>query len=324
MNSGGATAAATSRDGLHAATHEHDALPGSWVDSVQAPVRWILRGVVLTLGAMLVHLLLTSPSLQWAVVGSYLTSHEVLFGVLRTLELTAIAMVLGVSIGATLALMRLSRSALISGAASAYIWFFRGTPLLVQVIFWFNLSSFVPRLSLGIPFGPDFLAADVNVLVTPFLAAVLGLGLNEGAYMSEIVRAGITSVDPGQQEASLALGMTQGSTMRRIVLPQAMRVIIPPTGNQAIGMLKSSSLVSVTAMAELLYSVQTIYARTFETVPLLIVASIWYLALTTVFSYGQYHIERYYNRGSSKPLPQTPGARLRERIRILSSLGTRG
>ena len=142
--------------------------------------------------------------------------------------------------------------------------------------------------------------------------------------MSEIVRAGITSVDPGQQEASLALGMTRGATMRRIVLPQAMRVIIPPTGNQAIGMLKSSSLVSVTAMAELLYSVQTIYARTFETVPLLIVASIWYLVLTTIFSYGQYHVERYYNRGSSRPLPRTPTARLMERMRLLSSVGQRG
>jgi len=318
------TSSASSDSGSVAHMPDQDYLPRSWLDSLQGPFRWVLRAVVLVLAAMLIHLLVTSPSLQWHIVWHYFTSTEVLWGMLRTLELTAIAMIVGISLGAALALMRLSQSRIISSPASLFIWFFRGTPLLVQVIFWFNLSSFIPRLSLGIPFGPDFVSADVNRLVTPFVAAVLGLGLNEGAYMSEIVRAGITSVDPGQQEASLALGMTQSSTMRRIVLPQAMRVIIPPTGNQAIGMLKSSSLVSVTAMPELLYSVQTIYARTFETVPLLIVASIWYLVLTTIFSYGQYYVERHYSRGSSKALPPTPSERLRERIRLLSLMGQRG
>lgn len=289
-------------------------VPASWMDSVQKPTAWLMRLVVLVLVAMLLNLLITSPSLQWDVVAEYFTSRTVMLGVLRTLGLTFTAMVVGVVIGAALALMRMSRSGLISGAASLYIWFFRGTPLLVQIIFWFNLSSFIPTISLGVPFGPSFVSADVNTLVTPFVAAILGLGLNEGAYMSEIVRAGITSVDSGQTEASHALGMTHSWTMRRIVLPQAMRIIIPPTGNQAIGMLKSSSLVSVIAMAELLYTVQTIYARTFQTIPLLVVASIWYLILTTVFSWGQYYLERHYSRGSSRAFPPTPFARLRSRL----------
>ena len=301
---------------------QEQAAAGSWMESAQRPAAWAGRLVVLVLAAMLVHLLFTSPSLQWDVVREYFTGREVLLGVLRTIELTFAAMVVGVALGAALALMRLSRSTLISGAASLYIWFFRGTPLLVQIIFWFNLSSFIPTLSLGIPFGPSFVSADVNSLVTPFVAAVLGLGLNEGAYMSEIVRAGITSVDPGQSEAAHALGMTPSWTMRRIVLPQAMRIIIPPTGNQAIGMLKSSSLVSVIAMAELLYSVQTIYARTFQTIPLLLVASIWYLVLTTVLSWGQYYLERHFNRGSSRGLPPTPMARLQARWGTLSGRTT--
>jgi polar amino acid transport system permease protein len=291
-----------------------EAVPATWMDSIQKPTAWAMRVLVLVLVAMLLNLLITSPSLQWDVVAEYFTSPTVLLGVLRTLGLTFAAMVVGVVIGAAMALMRMSRSGLISGAASLYIWFFRGTPLLVQIIFWFNLSSFIPTISLGIPFGPSFVSADVNTLVTPFVAAILGLGLNEGAYMSEIVRAGITSVDSGQTEAAHALGMTQAWTMRRIVLPQAMRIIIPPTGNQAIGMLKSSSLVSVIAMAELLYTVQTIYARTFQTIPLLVVASIWYLILTTVFSWGQYYVERHYSRGSSRALPPTPFQRARSRL----------
>jgi polar amino acid transport system permease protein len=191
-------------------------------------------------------------------------------------------------------------------------------------VFWFNLSSFIQVIGIGIPFGPTFVSANVNSLVTPFVAALLGLGLNEGAYMSEVVRAGILSVDTGQAEASLALGMSESLTMRRVVFPQAMRVIIPPTGNQAIGMLKSSSLVSVTALPELLYSAQSIYARTFQTIPLLIVASLWYLILTTVLSVGQFYIERYFGRGSSKQrLPPTLLEELRAPLRRLLAFGGR-
>ena len=195
---------------------------------VRAGGRWLVRIVILVLLAMFVHLLLTAKSLQWGVVANYLTASNIIAGLIRTIYLTVIAMVAGIVIGTIVALMRRSRSALISGTASTYIWFFRGTPLLVQIIFWYNIASFVPRVSLGIPFGPSFVSADVNHLVTPLVAAVLALGLNEGAYMSEIIRAGILSVDPGQMEAALALGMTKRLAMRRIVLRQAMRVVVPP------------------------------------------------------------------------------------------------
>jgi polar amino acid transport system permease protein len=173
--------------------------------------------------------------------------------------------------------------------------------VLVQLIFWFNLASLYPILKLGLPFGgPAIGAWKANTVITPFLAALLGLGLNEGAYMAEIVRGGILGVDQGQTEAAKALGFTPVMTMRRIVLPQAMRMIIPPTGNQTIGMLKYTSLASVVSVAELLQSAQAIYNRTFETIPLLIVASLWYLFLTTVLSIGQHYVERHYARGQRR------------------------
>ncbi|HLX21431.1 MAG TPA: amino acid ABC transporter permease, partial [Gaiellaceae bacterium] len=183
------------------------------------------------------------------------------------------------------------------------IWFFRGTPVLVQILFWFNLALLFPKIALGIPFGPTFYHHSVNSLITPYNAAILALGLNEAAYMAEIVRAGILSVDEGQSEAAAAVGMTRSQTMRRIVLPQAMRVVVPPTGNETISMLKTSSLVSVIALADLLYSAQIIYARTYQTIQLLLVASIWYLICTTVLSIGQYYVERHYARGSRQVAP---------------------
>jgi polar amino acid transport system permease protein len=210
--------------------------------------------------------------------------------------------------------MRLSPNPLLSNVAYGYIWFFRGTPVLVQLIFWFNLAVLVPNISLGIPFGPTFVSWDTNSVITPFVAALLGLGLNEAAYMAEISRAGIQSVDEGQVEASSALGMSRAQTMRRIVLPQAMRVIIPPTGNEVISMLKTTSLVSVVAMPELFYNTQQIYARTYQTIPLLIVASIWYLILTSVLTTGQFYIERHYGRGSSNEKPPTFWQRLRRNV----------
>src|SRR4029079_1552251 len=194
------------------------------------------------------------------------------------------------------------------------IWLFRGTPVLVQLLFWQFISALYPTLSFGIPFGPEVVHCDATHLITPFTAAILGLGLNEGAYMAEIVRAGIISVDEGQTDAAQALGMSRLQTMRRIVLPQAMRVIIPPTGNETISMLKTSSLVSVIAYAELLYSVQLIYAVNFLQIPLLIVASIWYLIFTSLLSIGQYYIERHFGRGASRNAPLTPLQRLRRRL----------
>lgn len=268
--------------------------------------RWAGRLIVLLAIVLIVQLLLTSKTIEWGVVGHYFTAGSVMLGALRTLELTAIGMVIGVTIGVILALMRLSASVALNVAASLYLWFFRGTPLLVQILFWFNLASFVRRISIGIPFGgPTFVSWSTNSIITPFVAAIVALGLNQGAYMCEVVRAGILSVEEGQMEASLAHGMTKGQAMRRVVIPQAMRVILPPTGNHAIALLKDSSLVSVISMPELLFSVQLIYANNFRTIPLLVVACLWYLAMTSVTSVGQYYVERHFGRGATRNAPPT-------------------
>nr|WP_281379641.1 amino acid ABC transporter permease [Flexivirga oryzae] len=218
-------------------------------------------------------------------------------GLLVTLELTALSMLIGITLGVLLAVMRMSDNPVSRSVAWLYISVFRGTPVLVQLIFWFNLSALFPHVTLGVPFGPPLLLVNINALITPFVAAVLGLGLNEGAYMAEIVRSGILSVSDGQREASSALGLSRRQTMRRIVLPQAMRVIIPRTGNQTVGMLKMTSIVSVIALSELLYSAQAIYTQTYQTIPLLIVVSIWYFVVTTVLTFGQSVIERRYSHG---------------------------
>src|SRR6185369_13678434 len=234
-----------------------------------------------------------------------------------TLELTVLCMAIGIVIGILLAVMRLSANPLVSGASWLYIWLFRGTPVLVQILFWGYISALYPSLSLGIPLGPQFAHFSANSVITPFLAAILALGLNEGAYMAEIVRAGIISVDEGQTDAASALGLTRLQTMRRIVLPQAMRVIIPPTGNETISMLKTSSLVSVIAYPELLYSAQLIYAVNYLQIPLLLTASIWYLAVTSVLSVGQYYVERHFGRGhSSRQPPESWLTRLRRGLLI--------
>jgi polar amino acid transport system permease protein len=209
----------------------------------------------------------------------------------------------------------------VSGASWIYIWLFRGTPVLVQILLWYNIAALYPRFSVGIPFGPELTDFSTVSLITPFVAGVLALGLNEAAYMAEIVRAGIISVEAGQTEAAQSLGMTRLQTVRRIVLPQAMRVITPPTGNETISMLKTTSLVSVIATTDLLYSVQLIYSVNYRTIPLLIVACIWYLIITTLLSIGQYYLERRFGRGVARDLPQTPLQRLR---RSLSSLWRTG
>lgn len=281
---------------------------------VRHPGRWVAAAIVLIAAVAVVRSIATNPRFEWDVVRQYFTSSSVLHGLLVTLELTVIAMVIGITLGVVLAVMRLSPNPLVSGAAWVYIWVFRGTPLLVQLLFWNFISALYPKISLGIPFGPDFVHLNANSIITPFVAAILGLGLNEAAYMAEIVRAGIISVDEGQTEASYALGMTRLQTMRRIVLPQAMRVIIPPTGNETISMLKNTSLVSVIAYTELLYSVQLIYSATYQQIPLLVVASLWYLIVTTILSIGQYYVERYFGRGSSRGRPATLLQRLRTNI----------
>ncbi len=282
---------------------------------VRHPGRWVAAVVVLVLIAMFVHSLVTNPRFEWGVIGQYFLSRRVLEGLEITILLTVVCMAIGIVLGVLLAVMRLSANPLLSGASWVYIWFFRGTPVLVQLLFWYNLGALYPRMSLGVPFfGPSFVHANANSLITALTAAILGLGLNEGAYMAEIVRAGILSVEHGQVEAAQALGMTRALTMRRIILPQAMRVIIPPTGNETISMLKTSSLASVITVTELLYAVQLIYSVNFKTIPLLIVASLWYLIATSVLTVGQYYIERYYARGSVRELPPTPWHRIRKRL----------
>jgi polar amino acid transport system permease protein len=277
---------------------------------VRHPGRWIAAVVVLVLFAMLVHSLATNPRFEWNIVGQYFLSSRVLRGLGVTILLTVVSMAIGIVLGVILAVMRLSQNPLLSGASWVYIWFFRGTPVLVQLLVWFNLAFLYPHVSIGVPFGPSFASANANSLITPLLAAILGLGLNEGAYMAEIVRAGILSVEFGQSEAAQALGMTRAVTLRRIILPQAMRVIIPPTGNETISMLKTSSLASVITVTELLYAVQLIYSVNFKTIPLLIVASIWYLIVTSLLTVGQYYIERHFARGSARELPLTPRQRV--------------
>jgi polar amino acid transport system permease protein len=283
---------------------------------VRHPGRWVAAAVVLVLVAMLVHTLVTNPRFEWNVVGQYFLSQRVLRGLGVTILLTVVAMAIGIVLGVILAVMRLSANPLLSSVSWVYIWFFRGTPVLVQLLFWFNLAFLYPRISVGVPFGPAFAHANANDVISALAAAILGLGLNEGAYMAEIVRAGILSVDPGQVEAAQALGMSRALTLRRIILPQAMRVIIPPTGNETISMLKTSSLASVITVTELLYAVQLIYSVNFKTIPLLIVASIWYLIMTSVLTVGQYYVERYYARGAARELPPTPLQRLRRNLLI--------
>ena len=211
-----------------------------------------------------------------------------------------VAMLIGVLLGLPIAIARMSKDPLANSLSGLFVWFFRGTPLLVQLILWYNLSFLFPEISISIPFGPTLASWDANDVITPVTAAILGLALNEAAYMAEIIRGGLLSVERGQTETAEAFGMKRMRALWRIIIPQAMRTIVPPTGNQFISMIKATSLVSVIAMADLLYSVQSIYNRTFEVIPMLMVAVIWYLLITSVLSFFQTLIERYYARGDQQ------------------------
>ena len=281
---------------------------------VRHPGRWAAVAVIAVLVAMAVSSVLTNPNWQWRFQLDNAFAAPVVQGVWTTLWLTVVSMVVGVLLGVVLAVMRLSPNPVLSGAAWVYIWVFRGTPVLVQLVIWANLGSLYRQISLGVPFGPEWFAFDTRNLVPNVVAALLGLGLNEAAYMSEIIRAGILSVDEGQNEAASALGMSRMLTLRRIVLPQAMRVVVPPTGNETISMLKTTSLVSAVPYAELFFQTSSIGSRTFQVFPTLVMASLWYLALTSVLMTCQYYIERYYARGSVRALPRTPWQRVRARL----------
>jgi polar amino acid transport system permease protein len=279
---------------------------------VRHPGRWFAVAILAVLVAMVVNGVVTNERFRWDTVGRYLFDQRVSGAVVVTLELTVLAMVIGVALGVVLAVMRLSPNPILSSAAWIYLWVFRGTPVYTQLVFWGLVGVLYPQIGFGIPFGPEFVTFATPELIGAFTAAVLGLALNESAYMAEIVRAGILSVDEGQNEAAAALGMRRGLMMRRIVLPQAMRVIIPPTGNELISMLKTTSLVVAVPLATDLYArTRDISTRLFQPVPMLIVAAIWYLALTSVLMVGQYYLERYYARGSQHALPLTPVQKLR-------------
>ncbi len=258
--------------------------------------RWAVDAMLVLFVAGLAWMSLTNPNFQWDVVGKYIFHQSVLKGLWTTVSLTVITMVLGVAIGILFAMAMLSHDRFLKSFAAAYIWLFRGTPLLVQLIFWFNISALYPQINIGIPGGPYLFSFSGNS-ITPFMAAVLGLALHEGAYMAEIVRGGVQAVGRGQSQAAVALGMTRLQAFGRITLPQALRIIVPATGNQVILMLKTTSLVSVIALPELLYSVQNIYARTFEIIPLLIVASLWYLFMCSLLSLVQYFLEKKLGKG---------------------------
>jgi polar amino acid transport system permease protein len=263
------------------------------------PWRWVAAALIAVLAAWILKILVTTSAFEWDVVAEYLFDPEVLDGVRNTLIMTVLAMAVGMSLGTLVAVMRLSVNPILSSVASFWQWFFRGTPTLVQLIFWFNLATVFPRLELNV-FGLSVFSYDTNDVMTPVVAALLGLGLNFSAYYSEIVRAGILSVDEGQSEAAAAYGLSPLQTLRHIVLPQAMRVIIPPTGNETIGMLKWTSLAAVISYSELLHSVQAVYNVTYQVIPLLIVAAIWYLFLTTILSIGQYFLEKRFSRGTRR------------------------
>jgi polar amino acid transport system permease protein len=264
------------------------------------PLRWLATAVIGVLVAMAVHFAVTNPRWRWHVVWHYLFSRPVLEGLGRTLLLTASAMTLGLVAGTLLAVMRLSPNPVVAWTSRIYVWAFRGIPPLVLLLFIYFLSELLPELSIGVPFGPEFATEPTNKLITQFTAATIGLGLAEAAYISEIVRGGILSVSVGQTRAALALGMTPARVTRSIILPQALRVALPPLGNQVISMFKATSLTSVIAYSELLTTVQVIYARNFEQIPLLLVACIWYGVLTTVATLGQSRLETHLARTKSR------------------------
>lgn len=265
------------------------------------PIRWLTAVIVALLGGLFIFGAFTNPNYQWATYKEYLFDPRIVSAAWNTLQLTAWAMILAVILGLTLAIMRLSSNRVLNTAAWIYLWIFRGTPVYVQLVFWGLFTSLYPNIVLGIPFGHQFTSFNLQSLDIAFYFAIIGLGMNEAAYMAEIVRSGLISVGRGQAEAATALGMTSTLTMKRIVLPQAMRVIIPPSGNELIGLLKTTSLVTAVPYILDLYATQAnISGVLYRPVPLLLVASTWYLAITTVMMIGQYYLERHYGKGAKR------------------------
>ena len=283
-----------------------DAAPSpAAIDAVplRHPWRWAAAAVILTLVGLFVYGAATNEAYRWPVFAKYLFDEWIFKGVWITLQLTIWSMLLAIVVAVILAVMRLSPNPVLKSAAWAYLWIFRGTPVYVQLVFWGLIPTIYRNIQLGIPFGPTFFHLNIQDLSMYFLLAIIGLGLNEAAYLAEIIRAGISSVPEGQTEASVALGMSWFMTMRRTILPQAMRVIIPPTGNEFIGMLKTTSLaVAVPYTLDLFGRQRDIAAAQFAPIPLLLVAAVWYLLVTSILMVGQFYLERYFSRGASRKL----------------------
>jgi polar amino acid transport system permease protein len=258
--------------------------------------RWLWALAILALTGLIVRAF-ANGQIDWPVVREFFFARTLVKGLGNTLLITVLAIGMGLVLGVIFAIMRLSSNPVTNTVANVYIWLFRGTPVYLQLLIWFNLALVFPTVNLG------FYHARMVDLMTPFLAALLGLGINEGAYMTEIVRGGILSVDRGQLEAAATLGMPRLLAMRRIVLPQAMRVIIPPIGNEFIGLLKTSSMASTIAFTELLHRAQIIYFVNAKVIELLIVAASWYMIIVTLFTFIQMGVERRFARGQGHEAP---------------------
>ncbi|WP_124054947.1 amino acid ABC transporter permease [Arcanobacterium ihumii] len=284
--------------------------------------RWISAAIVAIIAALIINTLITNPKYEWDVVFATLFKPEIFHAIGWTLLLTVGSMVLGIIMAVTMAIMRRSENPILRWVATVYIWFFRGTPIYTQLIFWGLIGVLYEQISIGIPFTNislmSFKPYEVfaSMDTTMFVCALLGLGLNEGAYLSEIVRSGLNSVDRGQEEAAKALGMSNSQILRRIVLPQAMRVIVPPTGNETISMLKTTSLVTAVPFTlELTYVTNAIGQSSFKPIPYLLVSAIWYLVITSILMVGQHYLEQYFGRGTqdSKSGSQSRRAKHRQR-----------
>jgi polar amino acid transport system permease protein len=264
------------------------------------PGRWLAIAVLAVLVLQIGQAISTNPNFHWDVYLKYLFAPQVVRGVGWTLLLTIIAMAVAIIVAGLLVIMRDSDNPVLRGLAYSWVWFFRGTPIYTQLLFWGLFAVLFPNLSIAIPFGPEVLSIETKYIVTPAIAAILGLGFNESAYLTEIFRAGFNSIDRGQAEAAQALGMKPPKIWWRILMPQAMRVIIPPTGNEAIGMLKMTSLVlAIPFTLDLTFATNAISNRLYLPIPLLLVAGTWYLAITSLLMVGQHFLERHFGKGVS-------------------------
>ena len=284
------------------------------VARVWHPWRWIATVAVLIVSAQFIHGLATNKTWDWGTFSDYVFGASILVSLKLTLELTLYAVLIGFLGGVAIAAARLSKIPLLNAVSWIFIWAFRSIPLPVQILIWFNISALYKTVSLGVPFGPSFFDFSTRSLFSPFVAALIALSLHQAAYAAEIIRAGIISVDPGQSEAAAALGIPRHRQFLRIILPQAMRAIVPNATNEIIGMVKATSLLSAVAVTELFYQAQVILGRNGRPIPLLMVATFWYIVVTTVLTIGQFYVERYFARGAQRHLPPTPIQKLTTKI----------